>query len=551
MREKKLLRRTFFFPPPRGLPSPSDMSTHHLDPHDGDDAPASARRSRLIQQDRAHVWHPFTPMRQWCEADPLVIERGDGVRLYDTDGRAYFDGVSSLWCNVHGHRVPAIDRAVRDQLDRVAHTTLLGLASPPSVTLAARLSCLTRRRLETAPDVHQPLTARAVPPGDCALLAAPTLHKTFYTDAGATALEVAFKMAVGHWHHRGQPKKTRFIGLAGAYHGDTNAAMSIGYSDLFHRAFRSMVFDVDWFPAPDAVRPPEGFTRDRIARACHADPLAWPSEDPDLGRALADHCLDRLEHLLGHQADRTAAVVIEPVMQGAAGMVCQPPGFVRRVAELAKKHGVLLIADEVAVGFGRTGAVFACEHDRVVPDILCLAKGLTAGYLPLAVTLTTDTIYESFCGTPDEKKTLYHGHTYTGNPLACAAALAGLDLFESPTHGSDDLIAHTQKSAQLIRKHLHPLRHAKNVRDVRQRGLMVGIELCKNRHGGPNGKGGPEPFDFSKRTGAAVCTALRAKGIIIRPLGDILVLMPIPATPRDELTRFVDTVVETVLNWPG
>lgn len=532
------------------------MTTHHLDPNDSAAPPPSTRAARLAQQDRAHVWHPFTPMRQWCAGDPLVIERGDGVTLYDTDGRAYFDGVSSLWCNVHGHRVPAIDRAVRDQLDRIAHTTLLGLASPPSITLAARLSCLTRRRLDGTCDAHQaahkPLSAEELPPGEHPLVAAPTLNKTFYTDAGATALEVAFKMAVGHWHHRGKTRKTGFIGLEGAYHGDTNAAMSIGYSDLFHRAFKSMAFDVDWFPAPDAVRPPKGFAAaERVGRACNADPLAWPSEDPDLGAALADHCLARLERLLEAQADRTAAIVIEPVMQGAAGMVCQPPGFVRRVAELAKRHNVLLIADEVAVGFGRTGAVFACEHDRVIPDILCLAKGLTAGYLPLAVTLTTDTIYESFCGEPDEKKTLYHGHTYTGNPLACAAALAGLDLFESPTHGSDDLIAHTQKSAQLIRKHLHPLRDAKNVRDVRQRGLMVGIELCKNRHGGPNGNGAPEPFDFSKRTGAAVCTALRGKGIIIRPLGDILVLMPIPATPHDELTRFVDTVVETVLNWPG
>ena len=273
------------------------MTTHHLDPTDAATPSSPTRTARLAQQDRAHVWHPFTPMRQWCASDPLVIERGEGVYLYDTDGRAFFDGVSSLWCNVHGHRVPAIDHAVRDQLDRIAHTTLLGLSSPPSITLASRLSCLTRRRLDNAPEgqtpPHQPLSVPELPPGHHPLLAAPTLNKTFYTDAGATALEVAFKMAVGHWHHRGQPQKTRFIGLHGAYHGDTNAAMSIGYSDLFHRAFKSMVFDVDWFPAPDAVRPPEGFTAtERIGRACNTDPLAWPSEDPDLGAALADHCLD-------------------------------------------------------------------------------------------------------------------------------------------------------------------------------------------------------------------------------------------------------------------
>lgn len=523
------------------------MTTHHPDANDHTTGPSNPRTAHLAQQDHAHVWHPFTPMRQWCETEPLVIERGEGVHLYDTDGRAYLDGVSSLWCNVHGHHVPSIDRAVRDQLDRIAHTTLLGLASPPSITLAARLSCLTRRRLDQHPHTHLPLSAPQRPQGDHPLQASATLNKTFYTDAGATALEAAFKMAVGHWHHRGQPQKSRLIGLQGAYHGDTNAAMSIGYSDLFHRAFKSMVFDVDWFPAPDAVRPPADFTSNPTGRACHADPRAWPSEDPDLGAALTQHCLAALAKQLEQHAHHTAAIVIEPLVQGAAGMVCQPPGFVRGVAKLAKEHNVLLIADEVAVGFGRTGAVFACEHDHVVPDILCLAKGLSAGYLPLAVTMTTDTIYDSFCGAPDEKKTLYHGHTYTGNPLACAAALAGLDLFEAPTHGSPDLITHTQRSAKLIHKHLHPLRDAHNVRDVRQRGLMVGIELCKDRHA----PGGPQPFDFSQRTGAAVCTALRSKGILIRPLGDILVLMPIPATPHDVLTHFVDTVVDTVLNWPS
>ena len=237
-------------------------------------------------------------------------------------------------------------------------------------------------------------------------------------------------------------------------------------------------------------------------------------------------------------------------MQGAAGMVCQPPGFLRRVAELARQHNVLFIADEVAVGFGRTGRMFACEHDQVIPDVLCLAKGITAGYLPLAVTLTTDALYDSFCGTPDERKTLYHGHTYTGNPLACAAALASLDLFDQPVGGSPTLHAHIRASANLIREHLHPLRDCAKVRDIRQRGIMVGIELCQNRHGGPNGAGGVEPFDFSKRTGAAVCAALREKGIIIRPLGDILVLMPIPATPHDVIADMVDQVVETVQNWP-
>lgn len=503
--------------------------------------------ARLAQLDHAHVWHPFTPMRQWCEKAPLIIERGAGPYLFDTEGKRYIDGVSSLWCNVHGHAVPHIDQAVREQLDKIAHTTLLGLASPPSIELAARLVALTTSRLKPQ---------------------ASPLNKVFYSDAGATAVEVAFKMAVGHWHHNGQPQKTRFIGLQGAYHGDTVGTMSVGYSDLFHRAFRSMVFPVDWFPAPDALRPPEDFQP--VGRACDsglnqpgaaASAPVWPSEDPALAEALTDHCVAQLQRLLEQQADQTAAIVIEPVMQGAAGMVCQPAGFVRRVADLAKQHNVLLIVDEVAVGFGRTGAVFACEHDRVSPDILCLAKGLTAGYLPLAVTMTTDAIYDAFTGEPNERKTLYHGHTYTGNPLACAAALAGLDLFDEPTHGSPDLVAHINASAELIREKLHPVRDCPHVRDIRQRGIMVGIELGPNprprnlstREGTAAGvvSGGVEPFDFSKTTGHEICHALRNQGVIIRPLDNILVLMPIPATPPDVLAELLDKVVAAVLRHPG
>lgn len=525
-------------------------------------------RDSLAQLDHAHVWHPFTPMRQWCEKPPLVIERGQGPWLFDTQGRRYLDGVSSLWCNVHGHRVPALDQAIRDQLDKIAHTTLLGLASPPSIELAARLVELVNRKVQGSEIGHRAETSdiyREPQTPD----PRPHLSKVFYTDAGATALEVAFKMAVGHWHHRGQPSKTRFIGLAGAYHGDTVGTMSVGYCDLFHRAFASMVFPVDWFPAPDALRPPEGFAfvgrpSDTPATGARGsgtsvpvsvDPItpAWPSEDQALAEALADHCLGRLDKMLEARADQTAAIVIEPVMQGAAGMVCQPPGFVRRIAELARQHRVLLIADEVAVGFGRTGKMFACEHDRVCPDILCLAKGLTAGYLPLAVTMTTDAVFDAFTGEPDEKKTLYHGHTYTGNPLACAVALASLDLFNQPPPESSapNLLDHITTSASLIRQHLTPLRTCPHVRDIRQRGIMVGIELGPNPNFTHSKKtpGTAEPFDFSKPQGHRLCDQLRDHGILIRPLGNVLVLMPIPATPFPEIEHLVHTVVETVMRF--
>lgn len=479
-------------------------------------------------------------MRQWHEAPPLVIERGEGPYLFDTDGRRYIDGVSSLWCNVHGHRVPQLDAAVRDQLDKIAHTTLLGLASPPSIELAARL-------VGMATDQLGP-----VPGGD-------KLNKVFYTDAGATAVEVAFKMAVGYWHHRGRPEKHRFIGLEGAYHGDTVGTMSVGYSELFHRPFSRMVFPVDWFPAPDACRPPAGFGG--VGRPCDTS-AGWPSEDAALGEALAEYCLGRLEAMLQTQADQTAAVVLEPVMQGAAGMVCQPPGFVGRVARLAREYGVLLIADEVAVGFGRTGRLLACGHDGVCPDILCLAKGLTAGYLPLAATLTTDAVFDAFTGEAGERKTLYHGHTYTGNPLACAAALASLDLFEAPTAGSPDLLTHIQRAEALMRDRLAPLRDCAHVRDVRQRGIMVGIELdprsprgaepsAERTGAGTDEQAQAEVFDFSRTDGQAICRALRERGVIIRPLGNVLVLMPIPATPLEVLGELVDRMVDAVLGSAG
>lgn len=501
--------------------------------------PANPQTQRLAALDHAHVWHPFTPMRQWREKAPLIVERGEGPYLFDTEGRRYIDGVSSLWCNVHGHAVPAIDDAIREQLGRIAHTTLLGLASPPSIELAQRLVGLVSGKLGLVsgdkPTTHDETTPESPPHRP--------LTKVFYTDAGATAVEAAFKMAVGYWHHEGQPQKQRFIGLRGAYHGDTVGAMSVGYSDLFHRAFKSMVFPVDWFDAPDALRPPAGF--EPVGRGSDSAGC-WPSQDDSLNNALGDHCLNQLEKRLEQQADQTAAVVLEPVVQGAAGMVCQPPGFVGRVAALARRYNVLFIADEVAVGFGRTGRVFACEHDRAAPDILCLAKGLTAGYLPLAVTMTTDAVYEAFTGELSERKALYHGHTYTGNPLACAAALAGLDLFEQPTHGSPDLVGHIQAMAALMREKLEPLRACLHVRDVRQRGMMVGIELGEN----PMLAGAckpAEPFDFSAPIGHAICDKLRGRGVIIRPLGNIVVLMPICATPPDVLAELVEKTVDAII----
>jgi adenosylmethionine-8-amino-7-oxononanoate aminotransferase len=491
---------------------------------------------QLAALDHAHLWHPFTPMRQWCQADPLIIERGEGCFLIDTHGKRYIDGVSSLWCNVHGHRHPQIDAAIRTQLDQIAHTTLLGLSSPPAIELAAQLIQRVQRAFNRADHPGAARLASIQNPKS----KIQNLTRCFYTDAGATALEVAFKMAVGYWHHTGRPQKRRFIGLREAYHGDTAAAMSVGFSPLFHQPFLSMLFNVTSFANPDACR--------LSARLGRLSGHVFPSQDASLATALLDHCLADLKRILDAQAHETAAIVLEPIMQGAAGMIPQPPGFLRGVAKLAQDYDVLLIADEVATGFGRTGTLLACEQElhprddsddfRGGPDILCLAKGITGGYLPLAATLTTDRIFAAFTGELHEKKTLYHGHTYTGNALACAAALASLQLF------TDDLLAHIRQSAALIADRLAPLADHPNVLDVRQRGLMVGIELCQDR----NTSGG-EPFDFSKRTAANLCLSLRDKGLIIRPLGDVMVLMPAPAMPHDVLSDMLDIVTKALGAW--
>jgi len=488
----------------------------------------------LVAQDHAHLWHPFTPMRQWREKDPLIIDHARGFELVDTTGKRYIDGVSSLWCNVHGHRVPELDQAVRDQLDKVAHTTMLGQSNPAAIQLAERLVELTGRHLYSDPDNQTP-----------------RLNKVFYSDAGATALEVAFKMAIGYWYNNGQPQRNRFIGLAGAYHGDTTGAMAVGYSELFHRAFRTMLFDIESFPAPDPCRPPENFAFKAdcgdcgltgTASHCHGqDDRVWPSECEAFNQALRDHCLTELAKLLTSQGDRIAAVVIEPLMQGAAGMVCQPPGFVRGVRRLCDKFGVLLIADEVATGFGRTGAMFACAHDRAAPDLLCVAKGLTGGYLPVAATLATDEVYNAFTGDLAERKTLYHGHTYTGNPLGCAAALATLKLFDE-----NHVIEHSRQSAKLITEKLNPLRDHPHILDIRQRGLMVGIELCRKR---PQPGQTAEPFDFAAQVGHRFCASMLDHGVWIRPLGNVLILMPAPAMDHDTLGRMLDAVVEQLLSW--
>jgi adenosylmethionine---8-amino-7-oxononanoate aminotransferase len=427
----------------------------------GADKVAPRMPESAIELDKRHIWHPFTQQRGWCDEDQLVIERGEGTDLIDAEGRRYIDGVASLWCNVHGHRHPLIDAAIRGQLDRVAHSTMLGLTHSAAAELAARL-------------------AGIAPPG---------LERVFYSESGSAAVEIALKMAFQYWRQRGEPGRTSFVTLAGAYHGDTLGAVAAGGIDLFHGAFGPLLFETH------RVEPGD---------------------------------VDRLERVLDLHAREIAAVVVEPLVQGAAGIRVQPPGFLRAVRELTAARGVLLIADEVATGFGRTGTMFACEQERVAPDLLCLGKGLTGGYLPLAATLATEELYEGFLGEYEDYRTFFHGHTFTGNPLGCAAALASLEAFER-----EATLLRLQPKIRLLGELLKPVAALPQVAEVRGRGFMVGIDLGEH--------------DPALRLGHRVTLEARERGAIVRPLGDTVVLMPPLAISIADLRRLVEIVGESIV----
>jgi adenosylmethionine-8-amino-7-oxononanoate aminotransferase len=439
-------------------------------------------REQLEQWDRDHVWHPFTPMQAYAAEKPLIIAEARGCFLIDLDGREYLDGVSSLWCNVHGHRVPELDAALRQQLDAVAHSTLLGLSNVPAIRLARRL-------VELAP---------------------PGLNHVFYSDDGATAVEVALKMAFQYWRQCPQPRpeKTRYLALRGAYHGDTLGDVSVGDIERFHGLFNPLLFPTLRAPSPYCYRCPLGLERS----SCRID------------------CADDLAELVRLHADTLVAVVIEPLVQGAAGMIVAPEGYLKRVREATRRHNVLLIADEVAVGFGRTGTLFACTQEEVTPDFLCLAKGLTGGYLPLAATLTTDEIYNAFLGPPSAGRTFYHGHTYTGNPLGAAVALANLDLLQAPSG-----LSALPEKIERLRMHLERLRAFAIVGDIRQKGLLAGIELVRDH-------ATKERFSAEERMGARFCRLAREQGVLLRPLGDVIVVMPPLAIDLPLLDRLGDAL---------
>jgi len=441
---------------------------------------------RIERIDKKYIWHPFTQMRDWEEEPQLIIERGAGSILTDTHGKKYIDGVSSLWVTVHGHRKKEIDQAVAKQLKKIAHSTLLGLSNVPAILLAEKLMAI-----------------------------APTgLAKVFYSDSGSTSVEIALKIAFQYWQQKGPSfrRKTGFLSLREAYHGDTIGSVSVGGIDLFHRVYRPLLFATRKIEAPFCYQCGLGKTRSSCGLACAKD----------------------AERVIRKHSRTTAALIIEPLVQGAAGMIVHPKGYLKKLRELCTRYGILMIADEVATGFGRTGTMFACEQERVVPDIMAVAKGITGGYLPLAATLTTGEVYQGFLGEYREFRTFFHGHTYTGNPLACAAAIANIDLFRK-----ERTLARLQPKIAFLAEGLKRFRKLAHAGDVRQKGFMVGIELVKDKRTG-------EPYPPEEKVGIRVTKAARERGLIIRPLGNVIVLMPPLSISRKELGTLLDIVYGSI-----
>lgn len=435
--------------------------------------------------DNAHVWHPFTPMNAYVEEEAPIICDADGFDLIDHAGDRYIDGISSLWCNVHGHGVKELDDAVRQQLGKVSHSTLLGLSSDVSIELARML-------------------VERTPAG---------LNRVFYSDSGATSVEVALKLAYQFHQQKPQPEqRDLFLCVGNAYHGDTLGSVSVGGMDVFHRTYRHLLFETVAAPSPVATRVPEGHSRE-----------SW-----------LQFCFDEVESLIKQHHNRAAGFVIEPLVQGAAGILVHPSGYLKHVRNLCTEYDVPLIADEVAVGFGRTGSMFACDQESVTPDLMCVAKGITGGYLPLAATLATDQIYDAFLGDPSEGRTFFHGHTYTGNPLGCAVAIASLERFDRL-----NLLDNVGQIGKLADETLAPLLEHPHIAEIRRKGTMIGIEMVRDRES-------MLPFDSKLRMGHQVTLEGRKRGIIIRPLGDVVILMPAPGMPIEIAQTLFQRSVESI-----
>lgn len=459
--------------------------------------------------DKKYVWHPFTQMSDWVKEDNLIIESGRGIYLKDTNGKEYIDGVSSLWVNVHGHRKTAIDNAIKTQLGKIAHSTYLGLAHAPGALLAERL-------------------ARLAPRG---------LNRVFYSDSGSTAVEIALKMAFQYWRQKKNPSrgKAKFLSLKNAYHGDTLGSVSVGGMDLFGEKFRPLLFKTFFAPSPYCYRCPHRkktfAAASRVSRKIRVGGFRVYSA----AVGCKGECLKAAEDIFKKHSRRIAAAVAEPMIQGAAGMITMPPGYFKAFAALCRRYGALLIADEVATGFGRTGKMFACEIENVRPDIMCVAKGITGGYLPLAATLVSEKIHRAFLGRYEDFRTFFHGHTYTANPLACAAAIANLEMFEK-----EKTIGKLPAKIAALSAALQKLSSENPfVGDTRQLGMMAGIEIVKDKKTG-------RMFAVEEKTAIKICRRARDYGVILRPLGNVIVIMPPLSVSVEDIEKIFASVEKSI-----
>jgi lysine---8-amino-7-oxononanoate aminotransferase len=436
----------------------------------------------LLEKNRKYLWNPFTQMKEYLTEEPLIIERGEGVKLIDVQGRVYYDGNASMWLNVFGHQRKELNEAIHQQLEKIAHATLLGMANVPSLLLAERLVQLTPERLQ----------------------------KVFFSDSGAEAVEIGLKMAFLYWKHRGRPEKHIFLSMKEAYHGDTVGAVSVGGMDLFHTAFDRLLFSTEKVSYP------------------------YPYRFPGTAEECKETCLTELQQRLEEKADQIAGMIVEPMVQGASGIILMPAGYLTEVEKLCRQFDVLLLVDEVATGFGRTGKMFACEYEDIQPDFMMVGKKLTGGYLPVAATLTSDEIYDAFYGDPTELKTFFHGHSYTGNPLGCAVALANLDLYEQ-----EQLITHVCDTSKELAQWLKKFALLTHVGEVRQLGLMVGIELVRDQKR-------KEPYSWEEAIGVRVCRRARQLGLVTRPLGAVITFLPPLIATKAELRHMVDILYQAI-----
>ncbi len=454
--------------------------------------------TEIAQIDQQHLWHPFTPNSLWLDPDhpPISIASGEGAWLIASDGRRYLDGNSSIWTNLHGHAHPKINQAIKSQLDRIAHSSFLGLTHEPAVQLAQQLLRYTRLSSES-----------------------PNLNRVFFSDDGSTAIEAGLKMILQSFAQNGQGQRTQFISPEGAYHGDTVGAMSLSHSPTFHHHFQPVLFPTQKVMTPACYRCP--FNR---AKPEQADARSY--------RKCNFECASLAEEAIEQAGDRLAAWVLEPRVQGAAGMIMHPHGYAKRTSISARKVGAKVFFDEVLTAFGRTGTSLASHAEEVVPDVLALAKGLTGGYLPLAATLTTEEIFQSFSG--DINRTFFHGHSYTANPLGCSAASASLNLLESSEEimKRERLVQNLSTLSSTFWKHPY-------VGDVRQEGAILAIELIADR-------ATRTPFQAEKRVGAKICHTARRFGLITRPIRDVLVLMPPYCTRPEELEKMVHALYQAI-----